>query len=476
MTTKEFWKIYISKDGIVKYFDDIFDFFSKDLPTEFVDKYDVGEVILEVSGHNQTAKNFDKVLKFIELLQEKHPALYKEYFQYFDDFLIDYYSFHNNRAEVEKSFSNFLENPLQGYDELLSVLKKLLFYQYYELVDKTVLNSYDSAKNSDELIPGAEYDLAILKYYINLEYFYTISTDKTPDKKEFEKSMLPFDFKFKGNTLDLILKGIINPDVDSETIKDKFIKNRHEYMLTLQSQFLVHMNRKKFGFVLSGRLWDKMLEFWEDEVTENKKKQKQIPDDYFKVNIESYEKYLSSLSGDFLTDNRSEMIAVLWASVYIYDFLLSIGLINQATYDSFQLTSKILKGKVIANFTSELWNSNFVHYWEKPHSVSDTEFNEESKIFKKSLNIKSQDFKKTRNVIKEELENIGELSESIIQGAEVDNNEPKNVFEKFIQNPQPELFDDSQQNFVPVRMEPKIGRNDPCPCGSGKKYKKCCGK
>ncbi|MCL1985864.1 MAG: preprotein translocase subunit SecA [Betaproteobacteria bacterium] len=26
-----------------------------------------------------------------------------------------------------------------------------------------------------------------------------------------------------------------------------------------------------------------------------------------------------------------------------------------------------------------------------------------------------------------------------------------------------------------VRAEPKLGRNDPCPCGSGKKYKKCCG-
>ena len=26
------------------------------------------------------------------------------------------------------------------------------------------------------------------------------------------------------------------------------------------------------------------------------------------------------------------------------------------------------------------------------------------------------------------------------------------------------------------RQEPKVGRNDPCPCGSGKKYKKCCGK
>ena len=26
------------------------------------------------------------------------------------------------------------------------------------------------------------------------------------------------------------------------------------------------------------------------------------------------------------------------------------------------------------------------------------------------------------------------------------------------------------------RDQPKIGRNDPCPCGSGKKYKHCCGR
>ncbi|MBO4512095.1 MAG: SEC-C domain-containing protein [Victivallales bacterium] len=27
-----------------------------------------------------------------------------------------------------------------------------------------------------------------------------------------------------------------------------------------------------------------------------------------------------------------------------------------------------------------------------------------------------------------------------------------------------------------VRMSPKVGRNEPCPCGSGKKYKNCCGR
>jgi uncharacterized protein len=34
------------------------------------------------------------------------------------------------------------------------------------------------------------------------------------------------------------------------------------------------------------------------------------------------------------------------------------------------------------------------------------------------------------------------------------------------------------EDFYPetyVRPAPKVGRNDPCPCGSGKKFKKCCG-
>ena len=28
----------------------------------------------------------------------------------------------------------------------------------------------------------------------------------------------------------------------------------------------------------------------------------------------------------------------------------------------------------------------------------------------------------------------------------------------------------------PIRVEKKVGRNEPCPCGSGKKYKQCHGK
>ena len=36
--------------------------------------------------------------------------------------------------------------------------------------------------------------------------------------------------------------------------------------------------------------------------------------------------------------------------------------------------------------------------------------------------------------------------------------------------------DGEEQVKKPVRKEQTVGRNDPCPCGSGKKYKKCCGR
>lgn len=35
-------------------------------------------------------------------------------------------------------------------------------------------------------------------------------------------------------------------------------------------------------------------------------------------------------------------------------------------------------------------------------------------------------------------------------------------------------FEKAENPSSPIQSD-KIGRNDPCPCGSGKKYKKCCG-
>lgn len=38
------------------------------------------------------------------------------------------------------------------------------------------------------------------------------------------------------------------------------------------------------------------------------------------------------------------------------------------------------------------------------------------------------------------------------------------------------LYKEQKRSTTVVNEGPKIGRNDPCPCGSGKKYKYCCGR
>lgn len=40
---------------------------------------------------------------------------------------------------------------------------------------------------------------------------------------------------------------------------------------------------------------------------------------------------------------------------------------------------------------------------------------------------------------------------------------------------QKELYIEQKRSHTVVRNEAKVGRNDPCTCGNGKKYKKCCG-
>ena len=47
--------------------------------------------------------------------------------------------------------------------------------------------------------------------------------------------------------------------------------------------------------------------------------------------------------------------------------------------------------------------------------------------------------------------------------------------EIFSEEEQKRLYKEQKESTT-VRKEKKVGRNDPCPCGSGKKYKKCCGK
>jgi hypothetical protein len=471
MTTEEFWEKYINQN-ILEIFDVTCDFFTKALPKEFIDNYDVGEVILETRGHQETAKNFDNVIKFTDILQNKQPQLYKEYFQYFDDFLIDYHCFRQDSLNVRKALTLFMDNPLHDYDKYLLGFKKILFYQQTDLIEQAISKNFSAVNNSDDLMGNAEYDLAICRYYILLQEIHE-KNDNILNRTAFSSKLSDYNFEFENNFLSSLETGILKPMLDADNLKDLLKKDKKSAIIIIQGYFLRDMHTKGFAFYLSGKIWDKMLGFWQENNSSKK-----TADTYFKVKIELFEKYLAGFSSNMFLDNKSEMIAILWGSVYIYEFFYKSNIISEEFFLDFIETTKELKGKVIGQYTPDLWNSNFIHSWEKPECISETEFVEENKIFQKSISFKYQKFTRHISSISEELSKIGELSHFIIEGGNYDpKTDDTSLLDNLFNPPVKEIggFDNHSNISEPIRVEKKVGRNEPCPCGSGKKYKKCCG-
>ncbi len=411
MTTEEFWKKYTDEDFLER-FDEILDFFSKELPAGFLEERDAGEVIFEIKDHLVSARKFDRALKFLNLIREKHPGLYHENFHYLDGFLVDYYCFHGDAEKVGAAFANFIEDPLRDYDMFFITFKKLLFYQHFDLLDRAITGNYDDVADSDKLWGYPEYDLAICKLYSELDGFYEIDSSVFP-KDQLLKVLKRYRFDLDEKLLSSIEQGVFSDVCTKELLEDIFINDRQMFRFTLQWCFMKYMKGKGVGFALSGRVFEKMLTYWEANIKKKKKRSLEL---YFDVHPHKFEKHLVDLSGDITYDNKPEMVAVLWGCSYIYDFLSGTGLISSEVYEKFITQSGRLKGLMIGQFTPDLWEYSFVHTWGRPDSVSETEFTEERKIFRKSINFKRAGFNELKKEISAELENIGALSTCIEEG------------------------------------------------------------
>jgi len=65
------------------------------------------------------------------------------------------------------------------------------------------------------------------------------------------------------------------------------------------------------------------------------------------------------------------------------------------------------------------------------------------------------------------------VAEYVIDGLKDEHKETA----RFVKKDGDWLYDSGEvKTATVVRATPKVGRNEPCPCGSGKKYKQCCGK
>lgn len=463
MTTEEYWQQYIDRD-VFENFELTCEFFSKELPKDFLEDYDEGEVILETIGHHIDDKKYPQVFKFIEILQEKQPRLYQEYFQYMDDFLVDYNCFQGDKEAVIRAFQNFLNYPLHQFDQFLQAFKTLRFYQYAELAEKAVKQSYEKVRDAEDLVADAGQYLAICRFYFALEEEYNqhkgaINVDSLLSVTS------EYDFNFDVSLMNSIAKGLQISSLEVTELKILYENNYIEALFLIEGNYLQFMSQKGFSFILSGFFWDELLKYWfREDATP------QTLATCFEIDGPSFEEFIAGYHSWLFEDNKHEMAAVLWGSVYVYEFLFQAGIISKEVFDNFCSIANRLKGKIIGIFISDLWRFDFIHGWERPDCISAIEFESEHSIFRKSFSFPTVGFEEVKGEIIDELSTLGDLGTHITEGAEESLNPRKGLVDNG------ELIHDFLSATKPIRAEKKPGRNDPCSCGSGKKYKKCCGK
>ncbi len=212
-------------------------------------------------------------------------------------------------------------------------------------------------------------------------------------------------------------------------------------MLFIGGHFLKYMyHKKQMRFACSGLLWDGLLNYWakhtDDETTH--------PDTFFSLDSDTFDKYLVNVIGGFIAFNKAETVAILWGAAYVYDFLLAIGIIKERVYKEATTNIRSLKARILRVFKNDLWKFNFVHRWEPQDGVTKEELLAEEQIFVNSLHGKTKDFE---------------------EYFAVENDKPEKISDTAAH---------SSKHGAPMQKHAKVGRNMPCPCGSGKKFKKCC--
>lgn len=142
---------------------------------------------------------------------------------------------------------------------------------------------------------------------------------------------------------------------------------------------------------------------------------------------------------------------------------------------------------ILLHTIDEAWKENLRELDELKHSVQNASYEQKDPL----LIFKLESVSLFDNMV----DQINDQTVSVLMRAQIPVREPDQVREAAPERPAPrqqyqeskeDLNDPNQQAAAahdtrevkkePVHVEKTVGRNDPCPCGSGKKFKNCHGR
>jgi len=416
------------------------------------------EMIEETTSELLFNHKHELVEKMVNTYAKYFPKEYANDYQYLENDLLDYFFYVDNIEKIEERLVYIKMHPVNGVDLVtIPVLYQLIYNGYFSQALEYSKLVWEPLYNSDEIWGNAHAPFCTTIYLHELEQAYNRiqdgqSVDVNGFYDEINKTFEIDEDDDGKQTIFYCLQHSFSKDEIDSHIKE------HEYRkanLKMNIWFLVYMNQKfNVPFMLSDRWWNLLSAtniFGQNG--EN---------DYWYVPYNTLDEHFFKHTDNMLGSDQLEMFGKVKALEYVYHFINECKLISEPSY-------KLMSENIIAlNYVyteysvTDLWQMIFIFKWpqlyypdpSKEKIYRDTFCNDNSEmiVFRNSQNL------------------IFNMFRPDLQAKIREKN--KDIFDDLYD------IDEDDEYYYPnetyVREEPKISRNDPCPCGSGKKYKKCC--
>lgn len=474
---EEYWEKYLNQPALEIY-EETMQLFSQELPEEFWEGYAWDDLVLEVFGSLKSAKEFQKTLNFITLLKEKQERIFDELHTYFDDFLVTYFLYLQQKEALNESVNRLIRNPAEDFGFFVKALHQITYYQEEELVEQmsapAVYQGLETTEEEEE--EGYGMELSGIRFYLELRNQYRLyQQNGTYQWKPIQKNLEKYDFEVSADYLQELAVGLSSPLPDTATFQNLFSKDFSKCLLQLEGHYLQSMYSKGFSMLAAGVVWDMLKEYWLVYNLPKNKSGKLL----FSFAPADYHKFVDSKDVYNFIEMGADVAALLWGTQLVYDFLLEAGLISEKTHQSMLHSLLEEKGLFIADFQTEAWAFRFVHDWPSPSSMDVAQRETEKEIFRRSYEVKERYEAPQQHLLKG-LDPQNSLVASIEKGyqkkmAKMEQLEAQLARDFSNINQKSKKPAPTQINPQEHAQRQKVGRNEPCPCGSGKKYKKCCG-
>jgi len=391
------------------------------------------------------------VLNFVSWYKEKYPENYLEKYEFIEQDLSNYFFYTKDIEQIKARIAIVQQNPVSGIETFtIRLLYQLIYHGYYELAISYANSIWKPIVDSDKLYGFPAYPLISTIHVSLLQNFYeeNLKGNQTNEDELF-KQLVTLGFEDDKSILNRSLQ-YLKEEFSITAIEESIQNDDNEFFLILNIHFLKYMyHTYQLPFIFSERIWNFVSS------TELFGKEKGI-ENWFNVHSKILDKYFWDNLDIHLGSNELEIFGQVWGLEYVFTFLHKYGLLSTEHYEKMIAKITYLRNAMIRYSNSNLWHMLFVFDWPKTNNFAEDPT--EKSLFNDTFGIDSSI--SSKNV--ETYLSHKTPPEWLKWELNHKNSKPKN---KIL----PGL------DFMPiVKNEPSIGRNDLCPCGSGKKYKKCC--